>query len=163
VRLKRVFNGAVKLGAIIAASAASLILGSFAVKGVLKAEAKQAWATQFPANPRPADGNAGFDAFRHAYTSARLTQCFGAVAAKLMMDGNEVLDPNALPERRKDNYNNDVGARIWGQEKFSSFQKADATLAVQIHGAMRAGVLKTDPAAVPANYKHKSYFSLIGF
>lgn len=166
--LKKIFNRAalfrrLKQGAIVMASLGVIAMMPFKIKGYFMQAAKQAWATQRPDNLRPANNDPVFDTFRHAYTSARLTQCFGAATAQLMMDGNEALDPNPIPERRKDTYNNDCAAWAWGGDSFSGFQKVDTGLAQEIRAAMYAGLLKTNPVAVPPAYKHSSYFSFIGF
>lgn len=152
-----------KLSAIAVAFSGTMTAGVFKTKEHLLETSRQAWATQYPDNPCPAGNDPNFDAFRHAYTSARLTQSFGAAMAQVLMDGNEVIHINPLPERRKDAYNNDCAAQAWGCDSFRGFREVDAGLAGKINSALRGGMLKTDPAAVPKGYKHKSCFGFPGF
>lgn len=80
----------------------------------LEARAQAAWRAEY--SIEPSIGNPEYDAFRHAYTSARLAQFFGLEAAKLFMDGNELVGANLPEERRKDFFNNDKSMELYGAD-----------------------------------------------
>jgi len=58
--------------------------------------------------------NNDFDAYRHAYVSARLTQLLGGnqSLAEKILDGHEVDSANVPYEHRMDGWNNEVGRRF---------------------------------------------------
>lgn len=56
-----------------------------ALRDMLNSQAKAAYATQYP-GPPPAFDDPTWDAFRHSYTSARLTRLFGEDGGQFFMD-----------------------------------------------------------------------------
>jgi len=167
MKLSSVFNLKSKKRKLVGAVLLALpLLGALGAAGVyathkyLKGSAEEAWATQKGRGPDMHREYMEFDAFRHAYTSARLTQCFGKSAARFLMDMNEVLGQNHTAERRKDSFNNDASAEIWGDRNFRGLATVDAGLSADIMSAMQDGRVKTDPTSVPSSYQHRTYLGL---
>ena len=118
--------------------------------------AKDAYLTQYPEDTELQ--NPEWDAFRHAYTSARVAQFFGFEAAILLGDANEI-EAISDADKKHDFFNNDKALELWGMEDgFGDFSDIDTELAENIKAALINEDLKVLPEDVPGEFEHQSIF-----
>lgn len=140
-----------------------------ALRDILESQAKAAYATQYP-GPPPSFDDPTWDAFRHSYTSSRLTRLFGEDGGQFFMDAVEAINMGNILEPEellKDFYNNDKAAELFGDEPldvtdFFDNNGVDLDLAEGIKDAISRGDIKVDPEEIPDEYTHDSYFPDMG-
>ena len=107
-------------------------------------EAANAHAAKFGLDPKTANTDGHWDAFRHAYASAAMTKDYGGLAAHLFGDANEIrgdlFHDQKSYSKHMDRWNNAVGRRL------SEGAADDDEIARRAYDALRNGDLIIDPA-----------------
>jgi hypothetical protein len=93
-----------------------------------------------------------WDAFRHAYVSARMAQSYGRITAELLGLAHEVFNPGKPEDAWMDVINNSVGAKIGARLPVAS----PRDLAKEVLAAVEAGVTANSPADAKARYPSPS-------
>ena len=105
--------------------------------GELEAKASNIAREEYP-GVLPRNNEA--DAFRHAYWSFEVARQIGPDAAKEFGDAHERSDPNPIPERLMDLYNNKIGRDLAADPR-----NADRDAREVIREAIREEKLRTNP------------------
>lgn len=122
---------------------AALAGGAIGARVYLEATAWKAFLVN-DKNPKGGYNSIEFDAFRHAYASARLAQMIGPKMAVACMEVNEIVIRNDRLERLKDEFNNHYASKTWGSRAFAGFTKTDTTLSKLVWKDMQTGRVVTD-------------------
>ncbi|PIZ30748.1 MAG: hypothetical protein COY40_03855 [Alphaproteobacteria bacterium CG_4_10_14_0_8_um_filter_53_9] len=122
-------------------------MDTYSIKDKLAEMRDEAYAKGAERGISPQGGhNGSADAFRHVYTSAKVTRDYGSAVARTLGTANEIQHPNPSNERYMDESNNAVGREI-GQ-KASAGNWSDDQIADDVKKAMDEGRVILSPEDV---------------